>query len=160
MFEFIRNIGKVFEYTIKSYILIGCFGSIVLIIYNFDIYRASALLLCDTLDIQSTIIRILVFFLAFAAYYCFTALLTFIALIFSWTLALRSFINPIEYNSWLLKAYMPVTSKLLPLKIYDENLSLGYTHNILIGFSIIFIISFICVLIYFLFLNYKPKNNL
>ena len=159
MIKILKNLAKITVYFIVSYIFIAIVQGNVLTIYNFDIFRASALLFCDTNDIQSTSGRIIIFLLVFIALYLVMTIFSFVSLITYWILPLWSFINPIKYNVWLAELYIPLTTELYPLKVYGDDIGLGNTHNILIGFSILFIISFICGIIYILFFDNNPKNQ-
>ena len=159
MMKILKNLAKITVYFIVSYIFIATLQTSVLTIYNFDIFRAGALLFCDTNNIQSTSGRILIFFLVFLALIIAMAIFSFASLIGYWVLPLWSFINPIKYNVWLAELYIPLTTYLHPLKVYGDDIGLGYTHNIQIGFSILFIISFICGIIYILFFDNNPKNQ-
>jgi len=131
-------------------------------IYNFDVYRAGVLLFCDTGNTQSIGGRVIAFFLMFLFFALFTGMFVLIALPTFWIHALWYFINPIEFNIWMVKNFTGATelaSFLLAIQFYGVDNGIGYTLEILTGFSILLIISFICILIYFLFFNYKSNRN-
>tara|TARA_B110000027_G_C15959507_1_gene229216 strand:+ start:14 stop:517 length:504 start_codon:yes stop_codon:yes gene_type:complete len=164
IFELFKNFGKVFLYTFLSYLLLALIAYIVLMIYNLDVYRAGVLYFCDTQNIQSIVGRVLMFFMGFLGFVVLTGMVVLLAVPTFWIHALRYFINPIEFNIWMVKNFTDVNdaglpSFLLAIQFYGVDNGIGYTLEILTGFSILLIISFICILIYFLFFNYKSNRN-
>lgn len=165
IFESFKNFGKVFLYSFLSYLLLALIAYIVLMIYNFDVYRAGVLLFCDTSSEPiSTTGRVITFIFVFIGFAFFTGVFVLIALPTFWIHALWYFINPIEFNIWMVKNFTVandagLTSFLLAIQFYGVDNGIGYTLEILTGFSISLIISLICILIYFLFFNYKSNRN-
>ena len=105
----------------------------------------------------------IIFILFFIGLAFFAGVFVLIALPTFWIHALWYFINPIEYNSWMVKNFLAndagFTSFLLAIQFYGVDNGIGYTLEILTGFSILLKISLICILIYFLFFNYKSNRN-